>query len=114
METNNIKKLKIGDWIKGMSSNGELILGYIETIDIYNTIVRVCVIESDNKKLKGRTIRVRENDIEKQSVISDFTEGELLNLIDLALSTRDKRWFFDLTAKLKRKQNTYILIKKKD
>jgi uncharacterized protein YpiB (UPF0302 family) len=114
MVTNNKNILKVGDWIKGNTKNGELIHGYIEFIEPFNTMVQVKVLKSDNKKLVGRIIKLDEIDIEKQPVSTDFSEGELLNLIDLSLSTREKQWFLELSWQLRRKKNTISYLKKKD
>ncbi|MFC0560340.1 IDEAL domain-containing protein [Halalkalibacter alkalisediminis] len=113
METYNKKGFKVGDWVIGKSYNGEIVHGYIEIIEPLNTIVKVFVIDSDNLRFKGRTIKLNEKTVEKQPIFSEYVEGELLNLIDLALSTRDEQWFFELTAKLLRKQQR-LMIRKKD
>ncbi|WP_227937755.1 hypothetical protein [Alkalihalobacillus deserti] len=114
MVTNNKNSLKVGDWVKGKTRNGELLRGYVEHIETFNTLMQVKVIVSDNKKLIGRIIKLDENELEKQPIISDWSEGELFNLIDLSLSTRDKQWFIENSWKLKRKRNTISFIKKKD
>ncbi|GAE25613.1 hypothetical protein JCM9140_1619 [Halalkalibacter wakoensis JCM 9140] len=67
---------------------------------------------SDNSGFVGRTIRIEKRDMEKQEMLTSYSEGELLNLIDLALSTRDKDWFIELSEKLKRKQNIISFIKR--
>ena len=109
VETYNKKGFKVGDWVIGKSYNGELVQGYIEIMEPLNTIVKVFVIESDNVRFKGRVIKLNEKTIEKQPIFSDYVEGELLNLIDLALATKDKPWFLDLTAKLLKKQNRLMI-----
>ncbi|ARK30185.1 IDEAL domain-containing protein [Halalkalibacter krulwichiae] len=100
MEINNKKTLRVGDWIKGKSRTGELIHGYIDGIELYNTLIRVLILKSDNKNLVGRYMKLDEREVEVQSPITNFNEGELLNLIDMALSTKDERWFYELASKL--------------
>ncbi|WP_332633549.1 IDEAL domain-containing protein [Halalkalibacter flavus] len=112
MEAHNNKELKQGDWIKGKTRNDEWVHGYIESVEPYHPLVRLKVLFSDNTEFVGRTIRIEKKDIEKQAPLTNFSEAELLNFIDLALSTRDQQWFMELTSKLKRKQNKWSLPKK--
>ncbi|KHF38961.1 IDEAL domain-containing protein [Halalkalibacter okhensis] len=112
MEANYNKELKLGDWIKGKTRNDEWVHGYIESVEPFHPLVRMKVLFSDNTEFVGRVIRVEKKDIEKQAPLNNFSEAELLNFIDLALSTRDQQWFLELTSKLKRKQNIWSLTKK--
>ncbi|MDT8861319.1 IDEAL domain-containing protein [Alkalihalobacillus sp. MEB130] len=112
MEANYNTGYKPGDWIKGKTRNDEWVHGYIESIESFNPLARVKVLFSDNKNFIGRTIRIDKKDIERQTVLTNYSEGELLNFIDLALSTRDEQWFMELTIKLKRKQNTLSFSKR--
>ncbi|MFF2445519.1 hypothetical protein ACFVSW_00345 [Neobacillus sp. NPDC058068] len=45
-----------GDWVQGRSRDGELIHGYVETIDSVQEIVKVRVVESDNEKAISKSI----------------------------------------------------------
>ncbi|EIJ81370.1 hypothetical protein PB1_00455 [Bacillus methanolicus PB1] len=89
-----------GDWVKGKTRNGELIRGYIESIDFLQGIVKVHVVESDNKKTIGKQVGVLINWIEKLPVSTEINEEQILQLIDLALLTKDEQWFNDLSVKL--------------
>ncbi|GAE37405.1 IDEAL domain-containing protein [Halalkalibacter akibai] len=113
MVTNSKNGLRVGDWIKGKTRNGELIHGYVELIEPFNSLVQVKIIISDNKKLIGRIIKLDDNDLEIEPMTTDLCEGEILNLIDLSLSTKDKQWFLELIWKLKRRQSTISFVKKK-
>ncbi|PLR79276.1 hypothetical protein CU633_00635 [Bacillus sp. V3-13] len=94
------KGFEIGDWVKGKSRNGELIRGYIETIDQVNGIVKVNVLDSDNEKSIGKTIATLSRWVAKLDVAETRDEEELRYLIDLALITKDEPWFTELTTEL--------------
>nr|WP_139368129.1 IDEAL domain-containing protein [Priestia abyssalis] len=92
--------LKAGDWIKGKSREGELIHGYIENIDSLQEAVKVNIVECDNEDMIGTTIWLLNNRVEKLPVATMNSEQQILNLIDLALSTKDEQWFMELSEKL--------------
>ncbi|PLR82937.1 hypothetical protein CVD25_10500 [Bacillus canaveralius] len=94
------KGFEIGDWVKGKSRNGELIRGYIETIDPINGIIKVNVLDSDNDKSIGKTVATLSRWVAKLSVAEKRDEEELGYLIDLALITNDEPWFMELTTEL--------------
>jgi hypothetical protein len=98
MLTNN--RFEIGDWVKGKSQNGELIIGYIETIDLLKGIIGVTVITSDNKETIGKTIKMLYKWVERLPISAIDHEEQLLHLIDLALTTGDEDWFIELSVKL--------------
>ncbi|WP_034672097.1 IDEAL domain-containing protein [Ectobacillus panaciterrae] len=93
-------RLEIGDWVKGKSKDGELIYGYIQTVDSLQGIVRVNVVECDNEQIIGKTIGMPNKRVEKLSISTTSTKEQIVHLIDLALLTRDEQWFMDLSAKL--------------
>lgn len=89
-----------GDWVQGRFREGELIHGYVETVDSNQGIVKVHVVESDNEKVIGKSIWVLNKWIEKLPDITINNESQLLELIDLALLSKDEQWFKDLSSKL--------------
>lgn len=93
-------RFESGDWVKGKTRNGELIRGYIESVDFLQGIAKVHVVESDNKKTIGKQVGVLLNWIEKLPVSTEINEEQILQLIDLALLTKDEQWFNDLSVKL--------------
>ncbi|MBE3570294.1 MAG: IDEAL domain-containing protein [Bacillales bacterium] len=93
-------RLEIGDWVKGKTRNGELLQGYIDMTDPLRGVVKVTVVKSDNEKLIGKTIGMLEKNVEKLPLSETVSEEEILYLIDLALLTKDKEWFMDLSLKL--------------
>lgn len=100
MNRNDTWQLEVGDWVKGRSMNGELIHGYIENVDRFHGIVKVTVVECDNEKTIGKTIGTPNKWVEKMPVASFKFEEQILDLIDMALSTKDELWFMELTANL--------------
>ncbi|MEJ9303578.1 IDEAL domain-containing protein [Priestia megaterium] len=97
--------LKVGDWVKGKSRNGELIYGYIKMIDPSKKAALINVVKSDDEKMVGTTIGMMDEKIEKLPLQKTAHEEQILSLIDLALLTKDKAWFSELTAELKRLQD---------
>ncbi|MDQ0245555.1 hypothetical protein J2S09_003132 [Bacillus fengqiuensis] len=94
-------RLKAGDWIKGKSREGELIHGYIETIDSLQEAVKVNIVECDNENMIGTTIWLLNNRVEKLPFATTSNEEQILTLIDVALSTKDEQWFMELSEKLR-------------
>lgn len=92
--------LEIGDWVKGESKYGELVHGYIETVNPSQGTVKVTVVASDNVTTIGKTIELL-NKVERLTPPVFKTEEEVKSMIDLALLIKDKEWFMELTEKLK-------------
>jgi len=99
MLSNNTSILNTGDWIKGESRDGELVIGYIESI-ILDGAVSVTVVNSDNKETVGKTIQMLSKQVKKlpDSIVTN--REQILFQIDLALTTGDEEWFLELSAKL--------------
>lgn len=95
------ENLKVGDWVKGKSRNGELIYGYIQTINPSKKAALINVVKSDDEKMVGTTIGMMDGKIEKLPLQKTAHEEQILSLIDLALLTKDEAWFIELTAELK-------------
>lgn len=94
--------LKPGDWIKGESLDGELIIGYIDSLlpDIPDGAVKVIVVTSDNNNKVGKTIPFLNKQVKVLPVSKVTNKSQILFLIDLALSTGDKEWFMELSKEL--------------
>lgn len=99
MKSTNL--LKIGDWVKGESRNGELIIGYIEAFHTLEGVVQVKVITSDNTEIVGKTIQMLNKKVKSIPVSNIANKEQIRYLIDLALATGDKEWFKELSDKLK-------------
>ncbi|WP_042454709.1 IDEAL domain-containing protein [Neobacillus dielmonensis] len=91
--------LEVGDWVKGESRDGAFIHGYIETINTLYGTLKVKVVASDNERNIGKTLEVA-NRVERLPVSDSIVEGELRDLIDVALATKDQQWFNELSEKL--------------
>ncbi|WRP07563.1 IDEAL domain-containing protein [Rossellomorea aquimaris] len=100
MMSNNQSILKTGDWIKGESHSGELIIGYIENFDTNGETVKAKVVTSDNKTIEGRTVPLLSKQVKKIPAAHVKNKEQIQFLIDLALSTGDEEWFLELTSKL--------------
>jgi hypothetical protein len=87
-----------GDWVSGKSVNDEKFHGYIETLDVMNQTVKVKVTSCDHEKAIGRTIECFMHTLELLPLEVRNEAGQLYDLIDLALSAKDKGWFLELTS----------------
>ncbi|MDC3414011.1 IDEAL domain-containing protein [Terrihalobacillus insolitus] len=97
---NNKLKLEVGDWVKGITRNGELIHGYLEKFQSNHSRVELKVVVSDNEQIIGSTVRLEKKDVVKIEKSLKSTEKQLETLIDLALATRDHTWFMELSKEL--------------
>ncbi|MBT2728522.1 IDEAL domain-containing protein [Bacillus sp. ISL-75] len=100
MITNNNTILKTGDWIKAESRDGELIIGYIESLSSIEGVVKVTGVTSDNNQTIGKTIPILSKQVKKMPVSNVTNKAQIEFLLDLALSTGDKEWFLALSSEL--------------
>ncbi|MEH7748519.1 IDEAL domain-containing protein [Neobacillus drentensis] len=100
MFSKNHTVLNTGDWIKAESKEGELIIGYIESLSIIEGIVKVTVVTSDNNQTIGKTIPILSNRVKKLPASNVTNKAQIEFLLDLALSTGDKEWFLALSSEL--------------
>jgi uncharacterized protein YpiB (UPF0302 family) len=100
MFSNNNTILKTGDWIKAESRDGELIMGFIESLSSIEGVVKVTVVTSDNNQTIGKTIPILSTRVKKMPVSNVTNKAQIEYLLDLALSTGDKEWFLALSAEL--------------
>ncbi|MBT2757746.1 IDEAL domain-containing protein [Mesobacillus foraminis] len=98
---NNDFLLKTGDWVKGRSRDGELIIGYTESINNSDGVVAVHVVTSDNEESIGRTVQLLAKRVKKLPDSKIPNKEQISFLIDLALSTGDEEWFLELSSQLK-------------
>ncbi|MEH7414903.1 IDEAL domain-containing protein [Neobacillus drentensis] len=91
--------LQTGDWIKGTLRDGELIMGYIESLDP-SGIVKVAVVTSDNHEIIGKKVSMLSERVKRLPVSNVSNKAQIQFLIDLALSTGDEEWFIELSSKL--------------
>ncbi|TWT13196.1 IDEAL domain-containing protein [Planomicrobium sp. CPCC 101079] len=101
---NNQTILTTSDWVKGISRHGELIIGFVDSMNIAKEAVNVTVVKSDNIELIGKTISMSVKQVETVPAGQTKDAGQLEFLIDLALSTGDEKWFLELSAELNAKK----------
>lgn len=92
--------LKTGDWVKGKLLSGELVIGYIENLDIESQTIKAKVVTSDNKTIEGKSIPMLNRQVKKIPDTHIKNKEQIQFLIDLALETGDEEWFIELTTKL--------------
>jgi hypothetical protein len=100
MFSNNNTILNTGDWIKAESRDGELIMGFIESLSSIEGVVKVTVVTSDNNQTIGKTIPILSKQVKKLPVSNVTNKAQIEFLLDLALSTGDKEWFLALSSEL--------------
>lgn len=100
MSLNNHSIFKTGDWIKGNLQDGEIIIGYIESLDLPKGTVKVNVIKSEAVETIGKKISFSRKQVKRLSISKVVNKEQILFLIDLALLTGDEDWFIELSAKL--------------
>ena len=100
MKFENTSVLNVGDWVKGKSMNGELIVGFVEYLSPLEEKVILTVAVSDNEELIGEAIKLPLQLVERAPVSDMKDRNLLLSLIDLALATGDKEWFDELSEEL--------------
>ncbi|MFE6136006.1 MULTISPECIES: IDEAL domain-containing protein [Bacillus] len=98
--SNNNPVLEVGDWVRGISREGELITGYIESFDTLGELVKVMVIRCDNEDTISKTISILSKHVKKLPESKAINKEQILFLIDLALVTGDEEWFIGLSSKL--------------
>ncbi|QYR20322.1 IDEAL domain-containing protein [Paenibacillus sp. sptzw28] len=93
-------KFEIGEWVQGNTNQGELVHGFIESVDLLQGTVAIYVVASDNETAVGKKVEIREQSVKKLPVTSLVNKQQIESLIDIALSVRDEAWFTELTLKL--------------
>ncbi|RAP78446.1 hypothetical protein [Paenibacillus montanisoli] len=91
----------ISDWVQGRTKDGELIQGFITSMNEEQNIASVYVVQSDHDTAVGTTVAVLSSWIKEQPAVQmlDYEEP-ILDFIELALATRDEEWFAELTERL--------------
>lgn len=100
MIANKDSILKTGDWVKGKSIDGELLIGYIESLAIQGGALKITVVTSDNEMTVGKTILMQSKDVKKLPESKVLNKEQIRFLIDLALSTGDEEWFNELSSQI--------------
>lgn len=93
--------VNIAEWVQGNTGKGELIHGYVESVDSEKGILKVHVVASDNEEAVGTAVYMLSSWVKALQDTSIKEEQQLRMLIDLALETDDEAWFMELTGQLK-------------
>ncbi|GED60640.1 IDEAL domain-containing protein [Brevibacillus formosus] len=96
---NRDELLEVGEWVLGKTKFGELVQGFVETDDSLRGTAKVYVVQCDNEETIGKLVVIPRQWMERIPVGSFDDEEHMHDLIDLALATKDREWFMDLTAK---------------
>ncbi|RIW38487.1 IDEAL domain-containing protein [Bacillus salacetis] len=107
MNNSKQEKVSVGDWVRGFAKNGALIQGYMENIDPIDPLFKIRVVDSDDKDLIGFSLNMDDSLIEKVPASHTLTEPQIQYLIDVALETKDKEWFYELTKALQQYKQNY-------
>jgi hypothetical protein len=93
-------KVEISDWVQAKTKNGELIHGFVDSLDVQAGMATVFAVKSDNSESIGRLVSVREGWLRKLPTHSFEDAESIESLIDIALAAKDEQWFNELSLKL--------------
>ena len=96
---NREQLLEISDWVLGKTKHGELVQGFVETVDSLRGIAKVYVVKCANENTVGKIVTIPLQWLERMSTGTFDDLESLHDLIDLSLLIRDKAWFLELAAK---------------
>ena len=83
MMSNNNHVLKVGDWVRGISNEGELIVGYIVSLDDVEDIVTVSIVKRDGQYTINEAILLFSKHVNKLPESEVINKEQILYLIDL-------------------------------
>lgn len=89
----------IGHWVQGETWDKQSIYGYVINIEKPEDIAKVYIVNSVNEELPGRMIRVFSKSLQEVPEQAP-TKAAIEQLIDIALLTKDKKWFKQLLNQL--------------
>lgn len=88
MMSNNNHVLKVGDWVRGISNEGELIVGYIVSLDDVEDIVTVSIVKRDGQYTINEAILLFSKHVNKLPESKVINKEQILYLIDLCIINR--------------------------
>lgn len=101
--------VNVSDWVHGRTGEGEMVYGFVDSVDGLQGLVTLYVVKSDNDERDGKLATVRMSTVK---TVADIDSGDLRHvgdLIDLALATKDEAWFMELTEGIDAGQPTEAL-----
>ncbi|GAB7057848.1 MULTISPECIES: hypothetical protein [Paenibacillus] len=92
-------KVNEGDWVSGTTLEDERFIGYVESVE-GNGLVKVRITQCDRPEIIGDWAEAKLSKVAKMSEYEPSGEAALRSLIEIALMTRDREWFAELSGKL--------------
>lgn len=89
----------VGHWVQVKTWDKQSIYGYVINIEKPKDIAKVYIVDSVNVKLSGRMIHVLSKSLQEVPEQAP-TEAAIEQLIDIALLTKDEKWFKQLSNQL--------------
>ncbi|MGF2616115.1 IDEAL domain-containing protein [Rossellomorea vietnamensis] len=96
----NTKNFIVGDWVKAKSFEGEIVIGYIESVNDASKSVKIKAVQAEQDGVAGSSIETKIHSVSALPESLRKTKADIIDLIDLALLTHDKEWFEQLSADL--------------
>lgn len=103
----NKKNFSLGDWVKAKTVEGELVIGYIEGVNDDSKTAKIRAVQTEQASIAGRTIETFLRSVSALPYTPILMKEDAAELIDLALQTRDEKWFMELTASLSRLEQKF-------
>lgn len=94
-----IKLIREGDWVSGTTAEDEKFIGFVESLD-ESGVLKVWVTQCDRESTIGTSIETRLVKARKLPASVQPNRGQLRDLIELALVTRDRAWFDELADRM--------------
>lgn len=92
-------KVNEGDWVSGTTQEDERFIGYVESLE-GNGLVKVRITQCDRPEIIGDWAEAKQSKISKLPEFEPSGETPLRALIEIALMTKDREWFAELSGKL--------------
>ncbi|MHA6480905.1 IDEAL domain-containing protein [Paenibacillus sp. strain BS8-2] len=89
--------VNVSDWVHGITGDGEMVYGFVESADRLQSLITLYVVKSDNVERERKYATVKLSTIKSVEGIDAEDLRHVDDLIDLALATRDEAWFMELT-----------------
>lgn len=88
-----------GDWVSGTTMEDERFIGFVESME-GNGLIKVRITQCDRPETVGDWAEAKLSKVTKLSDFEPISETPLRSLIEIALMTKDREWFEELSGKL--------------
>ena len=92
-----MNNFNVSDWVHGRTGEGEMVYGFVKSMDLLQGLVELHVVKSDNGERIGRSATVKRSTVKQVQDTVPTDPRQAAELIDLALATWDREWFMELT-----------------